>query len=128
MAGHYVDAMSIFGNIRLVFSIMVLMGIVAVGGVLTYIEHNDDQAAAIALGSMAVDPEAGKLEQATQLIVGVGAASAAIDDIKRDRVTEEFSHRSDFGENRYGRPVESSSGDESASIPMDSPDSEFAAD
>ena len=120
--------MSILGNIRLIFSTMVLIVILAVGGGLTYIGRNEDKAAAVAFGSMAVDPEAGKVEQAAQLIVGIGEANAAIEEIKRDQVTAEFSRRSDFGASSYGRPNESASGDESASIPMDSPDSEFAAD
>ena len=96
--------MASFRIIKLVFSFVVLIAIIGIGGGFAYMEHKPESAAAYALGTMAVDPKASYLDQARQMIHGYKAADQAIEDTKTAQAKDdEFAERSQgFIHDRYG--------------------------
>ena len=101
--------MQIFRQIKLLLSVvfsLALVGWILVGGVGgAYLSSNPDKAAAYAIGTMQVDPKAGYVDQAQQMIKGyqnseklVGELTAAEQEVR----DAEFSRKSaGFLEDRY---------------------------
>ena len=110
-------------NIKIVFQCIGAVFFVALlsfGVFGTYLERNPEKAAAYALGSMTVDPNASYYDQAMQMIRGYTTASGAMDDASeqlaemQELQDEGFERRStEFMEDRYGSPGDSG-GDESS--------------
>ncbi len=108
-------------SIKLIIGITVSLAVLAwilIGGVGgAYLSSNPDKAAAYAFGSMNVDPNAGFLEQAGQMIQGYKQADKSLTELKQieaeaEAADEGFSRRShEFIEERYG-PLSETSGDE----------------
>lgn len=104
-------------GIGLFISFLVIAWTIGGGMTGVYLQHNPDKAAAVALGSMSVDQEAGFMDQVSQFIWGAQQADAAMQvaaEAELSSAERAADYRDQVERENYGQPMDDTGGDAAA--------------
>lgn len=104
-------------GIGLFISFLVIAWTIGGGMTGAYFEHNPDKLAAVAMGTAAVDQEAGFFDQVGQFIWGTQEADAAIQasiESQPSQAERAADYRDQVERENYGKPMDETGGDEAA--------------